>query len=103
MVFDICAKHGIGEAAFYNRKSKYGGMNLNELKRLKAHEPNFVVLLVSLFLSEITLSELKFGVAISQNIVRNLLALNRVCINQGFDAISILDSIKYWLQTLRKS
>jgi hypothetical protein len=69
MVFDICAKHGIGEAAFYNRKSKYGGMNLNELKRLKAHEPNFVVLLVSLFLSEITLSELKFGVAISQNIV----------------------------------
>ncbi len=37
-VADLCCKHGISEATFYNWKSKYGGMEVSEAKRLKALE-----------------------------------------------------------------
>jgi putative transposase len=32
---DLCRKHGIREATFYNWKSKFGGMDVSEAKRLK--------------------------------------------------------------------
>jgi putative transposase len=35
---DLCQKHGISEATFYNWKAKYGGMEVSEAKRLKALE-----------------------------------------------------------------
>jgi putative transposase len=35
---DVCRKHGISEATFYNWKSKFGGMDVSEAKRLKALE-----------------------------------------------------------------
>ena len=35
---DLCRKHGISEATFYNWKAKYGGMEVSETKRLKALE-----------------------------------------------------------------
>jgi putative transposase len=35
---DLCRKHGISEATFYNWKSKFGGMEVSEAKRLKALE-----------------------------------------------------------------
>ena len=35
---DLCRKHGISEAAFYNWKSKFGGMDVSEAKRLKGLE-----------------------------------------------------------------
>jgi putative transposase len=35
---DLCRKHGISEATFYNWKAKYGGMEICEAKRLKALE-----------------------------------------------------------------
>ena len=34
----LCRKHGISEATFYNWKSRYGGMEVSEAKRLKALE-----------------------------------------------------------------
>ena len=34
----ICRKYGISDATFYNRRSKYGGMEVSEAKRLKALE-----------------------------------------------------------------
>lgn len=37
-VADICRRHGISDATFYNWKSKYGGMSVSEAKRLKALE-----------------------------------------------------------------
>lgn len=37
-VKEICRKHGISDATFYNWKSKYGGMNASDLKRLKEME-----------------------------------------------------------------
>ncbi len=32
---DICRRHNIAQGTFYRRKSKYGGMEVNEAKRLK--------------------------------------------------------------------
>jgi putative transposase len=37
-VAEICREHGISEATFYNWKSRYSGMDLSELKRLKELE-----------------------------------------------------------------
>ncbi len=34
-VKDICRRHGISDATYYNWKSKYGGMQASDLKRLK--------------------------------------------------------------------
>lgn len=35
---DVCRKHGISGATFYKWKSKYGGLDVSEAKRLKALE-----------------------------------------------------------------
>lgn len=35
---DLCRKHGVSDATFYKWRSKYGGMELSEAKRLKALE-----------------------------------------------------------------
>lgn len=37
-VSEICREFGISEPTFYNWKSKYGGMTLSELKRVKELE-----------------------------------------------------------------
>ncbi len=37
-VKDICRQHGISDATYYNWKSKYGGMQASDLKRLKEAE-----------------------------------------------------------------
>jgi putative transposase len=37
-VKEICRKHGISDATYYNWKSKYGGMSASDLKRLKETE-----------------------------------------------------------------
>ena len=37
-VDDICRQNGISNATFYNWKSKYGGMEANDVKRLKELE-----------------------------------------------------------------
>ena len=34
-VKEICRKHGISDATYYNWKSRYGGMCASDLKRLK--------------------------------------------------------------------
>jgi putative transposase len=35
---DLCRKHGISDANFYNSKAKYGGMTVSEARRLKELE-----------------------------------------------------------------
>jgi len=35
---EICRKYGISDATFYNRRSKYGGLEASEAERLKALE-----------------------------------------------------------------
>jgi putative transposase len=35
---DLCRKYGMSEATYYNWKTKYAGITVSELKRLKALE-----------------------------------------------------------------
>lgn len=35
---DLCRKHGISAATFYNWKSKFGGLDVSEARRLKQLE-----------------------------------------------------------------
>lgn len=37
-VKDICRRHGISDATYYNWKSKYGGMSASDLRRMKEME-----------------------------------------------------------------
>ena len=37
-VAELCRKHGISDATYYNWKSKFGGMSVSEAQRLKALE-----------------------------------------------------------------
>jgi putative transposase len=37
-VKEVCRKHGISEATYYSWKSKYGGMEASDLKRMKELE-----------------------------------------------------------------
>ena len=37
-VADTCRKYGISDATYYNWKSKYSGLEVSELKRLKSLE-----------------------------------------------------------------
>jgi putative transposase len=35
---DVCRKHGVSSATFYKYKAKFGGMEVNEVRRLKVLE-----------------------------------------------------------------
>jgi len=35
---DLCRKHGVSDATFYKWRSKFGGMEVSEAKKLKALE-----------------------------------------------------------------
>jgi putative transposase len=35
---DLCRKHGVSDATFYKWRSKYGGMEVSDAKKLKALE-----------------------------------------------------------------
>ena len=37
-VHDLCRKHGISDATYYKWKSKYGGLDASDLKRLRELE-----------------------------------------------------------------
>lgn len=37
-VKELCRKHGFSDGSFYTWRSKYGGMDVSEVKRLKALE-----------------------------------------------------------------
>ena len=37
-VGELCRKHGISDATYYNWKSKFGGMSVSEAQRLRALE-----------------------------------------------------------------
>ena len=37
-VKDLCRKHGFSDASFYTWRSKFGGMDVSEAKRLRAME-----------------------------------------------------------------
>ena len=56
---ELCRKHGISDATFYNWRSKYGGMDVSDAKRLKALEAENAKLKKLLAESVIDVSTLK--------------------------------------------
>ncbi len=59
-VTELCRKHGISDATFYNWRSRYGGMEISDAKRLKALEEEnrkLKKLLTELVLDVATLKE----------------------------------------------
>ncbi len=59
-VADICRDHGISQPTFYNWQRKYGGMEANELKRLKEMESElsqFKRIVADLTLQNVVLKE----------------------------------------------
>jgi putative transposase len=37
-VSELCRRHGISDATFYTRRSKYGGLEVSEMRRLRQLE-----------------------------------------------------------------
>jgi putative transposase len=37
-VVEVCRENGVGESTFYKWRSRYGGLEVNEMRRLKALE-----------------------------------------------------------------
>ena len=37
-VMDLCRKHGVSDATYYNWKAKYSGMTVSDARKLKAYE-----------------------------------------------------------------
>jgi putative transposase len=37
-IAELCRRHGISDATFYNWRSRYGGMEVSDARRLKALE-----------------------------------------------------------------
>jgi putative transposase len=37
-IVELCRKHGISDATYYNWKAKYGGMTVSDAKKLKQLE-----------------------------------------------------------------
>ena len=58
---DLCRKHGISDATFYNWRSKYGGMEVSDAKKLKsleAENAKLKKLLAELMMDVSTLKEM---------------------------------------------
>ena len=58
-VADLCRKHGISDATFYTWRSKYGGMEVSDAKRLKTLEEENIKLKKLLAESMLDVSTLK--------------------------------------------
>ena len=58
-VADLCRKHGISDATFYTWRSRYGGMEVSDAKRLKSLEEENVRLKKLLAESMLDVSALK--------------------------------------------
>ena len=39
-VAELCRKHGMSDASFYKWRSKYGGMEVSDAKRLRGNQLN---------------------------------------------------------------
>jgi transposase-like protein len=39
---DLCRKHGISDATFYKWRSRYGGMEISDARKLKASRPSSI-------------------------------------------------------------
>jgi putative transposase len=55
---DVCRKHGISDATFYKWRSRFGGMDVSDARRLRALEEENRKLLAETMLDASTLKEM---------------------------------------------
>ena len=56
---DLCRKHGISDQTFYNWRQKYGGMQVSDVKKMKALEEENAMLKRILGQKELDITALK--------------------------------------------
>jgi len=64
-VVEVCREHGVGESTFYKWKSKYGGLEVNEARRLKTLEDENARL--KRIVAELTLDKMALQDVLSKN------------------------------------
>ena len=64
-VVEICRENGVGESTYYKWKSKYGGMEVNEARRLKSLEDENARL--KRLVADLTLDKMALQDALSKN------------------------------------
>ena len=64
-VVEVCRENGVGESTFYKWKSKYGGLEVNEAKRLKSLEDENARL--KRLVADLTLDKMALQDALSKN------------------------------------
>jgi putative transposase len=64
-VAEVCREHGVGESTFYKWKSKYGGLEVNEARRLKQLEEENAKL--KRLVADLTLDKMALKDALSKN------------------------------------
>ncbi len=64
-VVEVCREHGVEESTFYKWKSKYGGLEVNEARRLKSLEDENARL--KRIVAELTLDKMALQDVLSKN------------------------------------
>lgn len=64
-VVEVCRENGVGESTFYKWKSKYGGLEVNEARRLKSLEDENARL--KRLVADLTLDKMALQDALSKN------------------------------------
>lgn len=64
-VVEVCRENGVGESTFYKWRSKYGGLEVNEARRLKALEDENARL--KRVVADLTLDKMALQEALSKN------------------------------------
>lgn len=64
-VVEVCRERGVGESTYYKWKSKYGGLEVNEARRLKSLEDENARL--KRLVAELTLDKMALQDALSKN------------------------------------
>lgn len=64
-VVEVCRENGVGESTFYKWKSKYGGLEVNEARRLKTLEDENARL--KRIVADLTLDKMALQEVLSKN------------------------------------
>ena len=98
---ELCRKHGISDATFYNWKSKYGGMSASDLKRLREMEEEMSKLkrmYADLAMENRALKDLiekKLGPPEKRGAISYLLTVHAFSIRRGCQSVGISRAAYY--------
>ncbi len=74
---ELCRKHGISDATFYNWRSKYGGMEVSDAKRVKALDEENHKLKISFWSLNIGLAMMTVLSLLPQGILQTYISIEK--------------------------